>query len=387
MDPHLSHPPASPTCSRGSMPGATRSWAAATFPARPRRRSVGAIFTTADGSSHVSPASGDSDLETVDAGLGGARRDPDDERVDQAPAAVGGCLLGPAADGLLRDPEPHLALGFELGPEPEGPVGLPGGLTRRQAILAAGPVLAPAYDDDRLLAAGHAPPVVHHEGGLPIEIQEFRAHRRRNSCSMPSRHDWTLPRPQIVAAPAGHHRPLGWVWLPMLISRGVPQRARPRSRRSATRPSARTEPTTTTGKLAERGDRRQPAQVVLPHRNGEAAGRMVQVGERHRRSRARRLPLSDHELARSISDTPPASSKSRRRSGVTPPSGTPCTWTSRPRSATTMVTRRRTAEALTPRPGECLTRERACRGRHRAARPGCLPGGAEAEYADASGLG
>lgn len=176
---------------------------------------------------------------------------------------------------------------------------------------------------------------------------------------MPSRHDWTLPWPQIVAAPAGHHRPLGWVWLPMLMSRGVPQRARPRSRRSAARPSARTEPTATTGKLAERGDRRQPAQVVLPHRDGEAAGRMVQVGERHRRSRARRLPLSDHELARSISDTPPASSKSRRRSGVTPPSGTPCTWTSRPRSATTMVTRRRTAEALTPRPGERLTRERA----------------------------
>ena len=73
-------------------------------------------------------------------------------------AAIGGRLLRHPADGLLGDPEPDLvAVGVELGPEPEGlPVRLPAGLERGQDPRAAGPVLAPACDDDRQLAVGHA---------------------------------------------------------------------------------------------------------------------------------------------------------------------------------------------------------------------------------------
>ena len=72
-----------------------------------------------------------------------------------------GVFLRHPADGLLGDPEPHLvvvvAVGVELGPDPEGlPVRLPGGLARGQGLRAPGPVLAPACDDDRQLAAGHA---------------------------------------------------------------------------------------------------------------------------------------------------------------------------------------------------------------------------------------
>ena len=106
----------------------------------------------------MSPDLGDPNLEAVDAGLERpVRRDPDDEGVDQAPAAGGGRLLRHPVNGLLGDPEPDLvAVRVELGPEPEGPVGLPGGLSRRQGPRAPWPVVAPACDDDRQLAAGHA---------------------------------------------------------------------------------------------------------------------------------------------------------------------------------------------------------------------------------------
>ena len=49
------------------------------------------------------------------------RGDPDDEGVDEAPAAAGGRLVRHPAEGFLGDPEPDLvAVGVvELGPEPE----------------------------------------------------------------------------------------------------------------------------------------------------------------------------------------------------------------------------------------------------------------------------
>ena len=85
------------------------------------------------------------------------RRQPGEEGVDQALAAGVRCLLPHPADGRRRDPEPHLAaVGVEVGPEPQRPpVRLPGGVARRQGPRPAGPVLAPARDDDRQLAAGH----------------------------------------------------------------------------------------------------------------------------------------------------------------------------------------------------------------------------------------
>ena len=85
------------------------------------------------------------------------RRDPDDEGVDEALAAGGGRFLRHPADGLVVDPEPDLlAVRIEPGPEPEGPpVRFLDGVVRRQGPGSAGPVLAPALDDDRQLAGGH----------------------------------------------------------------------------------------------------------------------------------------------------------------------------------------------------------------------------------------
>ena len=61
----------------------------------------------------------------------------------RAPRARGVFLPHPA-DGLRRDPQPHLlaAVRVELGPEPEKPpVGFPGGVARRQGLGPAMPVL------------------------------------------------------------------------------------------------------------------------------------------------------------------------------------------------------------------------------------------------------
>ena len=79
------------------------------------------------------------------------------EGVDEAAPSARGRLRGHPADRLFGDPEPHLAAGgVELGPEPERAVRLPGGLARRQDLRAAGPIPAPAGDDDRELAVGTA---------------------------------------------------------------------------------------------------------------------------------------------------------------------------------------------------------------------------------------
>ena len=54
----------------------------------------------------------------------------------RAPRARGRLLPHPA-NGLRRDPEPHLlaAVRVERGPEPEDPpVGFPGGVARRQGL-------------------------------------------------------------------------------------------------------------------------------------------------------------------------------------------------------------------------------------------------------------
>ena len=101
---------------------------------------------------------GDPDIEAVDAGLElPVRRDPDDEGVDEAVAAGRGRFLEHPADGVLVDPEPDLlAVRIEPGPEPEGPpVRFLDGVVRRQGPGSAGPVLAPALDDDRQLDAVH----------------------------------------------------------------------------------------------------------------------------------------------------------------------------------------------------------------------------------------
>ena len=86
------------------------------------------------------------------------RRDPDDEGVDEAVAAGRGRLLGHPADGVLVEPEPHLAaVRIEPGPEPEDPpVRFPDGVVRRQGPGSVGPVLARPLDDDRQLAV-HGP--------------------------------------------------------------------------------------------------------------------------------------------------------------------------------------------------------------------------------------
>ena len=58
----------------------------------------------------------------------------------RAPRARGVFLPHPA-DGLRRDPQPHLlaAVRVELRPEPEDPpVGFPGGVARRQGLAARG---------------------------------------------------------------------------------------------------------------------------------------------------------------------------------------------------------------------------------------------------------
>ena len=82
----------------------------------------------------------DPDLEAVEFGLQlPVRRQPGEEGVDEAGAAGAGGLLSHPANGLRRDPEPHLlaAVRVERGPEPEDPpVGFPGGVAGRQGLGA-----------------------------------------------------------------------------------------------------------------------------------------------------------------------------------------------------------------------------------------------------------
>ena len=100
------------------------------------------------------------------------------ERVQQAAAAGLGRRVGHPADRLLLDPEPHLvAWRVQVGPEPEGSVGLP----RGPAAL-------------RLAAAGLPQPGAARDGGGALRALARRLRR--------GPHD-LRPAP---APAAGHHR-------------------------------------------------------------------------------------------------------------------------------------------------------------------------------------
>ena len=144
---------------------------------RARRRALGVPSAAAAGrvgrgnpshhrsrSIHVSPRFGDPDLVAAEAGLELAVRcDPDNEGVVQAGAAGAERLSSASGRSPPRRPEPDLvAVGVELGTEPEGPVRFPRGVVRSGSSPRRASPRASAIPLDRLVRATPRRPPLHH---------------------------------------------------------------------------------------------------------------------------------------------------------------------------------------------------------------------------------